>query len=209
MELTPVLKELQAFVYAEHEANTENLLEIWKKPLKEKLLKGETQRIESVKYVDSNHLEVVLGDNESRFREGDMICLHLGNPSEYKVFDQVTIEAENDGEWLLKVKVDQSLLPELSEGCYADPAGMDLKPFYDKALVDVATSKIGREVLLPLLSGQLNTGTIYADDFDDAADYAESRGLNEKQSDAVGLGVASKYLACIQVALPGQVKQKL
>lgn len=125
MELTPVLKELQAFVYAEHEANTENLLEIWNKPLKEKLLKGETQRIESVTFVDSNHLEVVLGDNESRFREGDMICLHLGRPSDYKVFDQVTIEAENDGEWLLKVKVDQSLLPELSEGCYADPAGYD------------------------------------------------------------------------------------
>lgn len=208
MELTPVLKELQAFVYAEHEANIENLLEIWNKPLKEKLLKGETQRIESVTFVDSNHLEVVLGDNESRFREGDMICLHLGKPSDYKVFDQVTIEAENDGEWLLKVKVDQSLLPELSEGCYADPAGMDLKPFYDKALVDVATSKIGREVLLPLLSGQLNTGTIYADDFDDAADYAESRGLNEKQSDAVGLGVASKYLACIQ-GPPGTGKTKV
>ncbi|WP_157937564.1 AAA domain-containing protein, partial [Vibrio splendidus] len=208
MELTPVLKELQAFVYAEHEASMENLLETWKKPLEEKLLKGETQRIESVSCSGSNHLEVVLGDNESRFREGDMICLHLGDPSNHKVFDQVAIEAENDGEWLLKVKVDQSLLPQLSEGCYADPAGMDLKPFYDKALADVATSKVGRDVLLPMLSGHLNTETIYDEDFDDAADYAESRGLNEKQSEAVGLGVGSKYLACIQ-GPPGTGKTKV
>ncbi|MFS1430279.1 DEAD/DEAH box helicase, partial [Vibrio splendidus] len=208
MELTPVLKELQAFVYAEHEASMEKLLETWKKPLEEKLLKGETQRIESVSCSGSNHLEVVLGDNESRFREGDMICLHLGDPSNHKVFDQVAIEAENDGEWLLKVKVDQSLLPQLSEGCYADPAGMDLKPFYDKALADVATSKVGRDVLLPMLSGHLNTETIYDEDFDDAADYAESRGLNEKQSEAVGIGVASKYLACIQ-GPPGTGKTKV
>lgn len=208
MELNPVLKELQAFVYAEHEAGMENLLETWKKPLKGKLLKGETQRIESVRYSGSNHLEVVLGDNESRFREGDMICLHLGDPCNHKIFDQVTIEAENGGEWLLKVKVDQSLLPELSEGCYADPSCMDLKPFYDKALADVATSKIGRDVLLPMLSGHLNTEAIYDEDFDDAADYAESRGLNEKQSDAVGLGVASKYLACIQ-GPPGTGKTKV
>ena len=208
MELTPVLKKLQAFVYAEHEASMENLLETWKKPLKEKLLKGETQRIESVRYSGANHLEVVLGDNESRFREGDMICLHLGEPWRHKVFDQVTIEAENDGEWLLRVEVDHSLLPELSEGCYADPTGMDLKPFYDKALADVATSKVGRDVLLPMLSGHLNTEVIYDDDFDDAADYAESRGLNEKQCDAVGLGFASKYLACIQ-GPPGTGKTKV
>ncbi|MGL6117512.1 DEAD/DEAH box helicase [Plesiomonas sp.] len=208
MELTPVLKELQAFVYAEHEATMENLLETWRKPLKEKLLKGETQRIESVRYSGVNHLEVVLGDNESRFREGDMICLHLGDPCDQKIFDQVTIESENNGEWLLKVKVDQSLLPEISKGCYADLACMDLKPFYDKAFADIATSRVGRDILLPMLSGHLNTEVIYDDDFDEAADYAESRGLNEKQSEAAGLGVASKYLACIQ-GPPGTGKTKV
>ncbi|MGF1731228.1 DEAD/DEAH box helicase [Photobacterium kasasachensis] len=208
MELCPVLKELKAFVYAEHEAGVEKLLEIWEKPLSEKLTKGETQKIKSVKSFGKHYLEVVLGDNESRFREGDMVCLHLGEAHRERVIQQASIECENDGEWLLKVEVDQEIFSHLQYGCYADPDGMDLKPFYDKALDDVATSKVGRDILLPMLAGQLNTEFIYEDDFDDAANYAELRGLNEEQSEAVGIGVASKYLACIQ-GPPGTGKTKV
>lgn len=39
MELSPVLEKLKAFVYAEHRAGMEKLLEIWEKPLKDKLYK--------------------------------------------------------------------------------------------------------------------------------------------------------------------------
>ncbi|WP_367971462.1 hypothetical protein RJD38_18835 [Vibrio scophthalmi] len=62
---------------AEHRAGMEKLLEIWEKPLKEKLYKGETQQINSVKSLGNGQLEVTLGKNESKLREGDMV---LRNP---------------------------------------------------------------------------------------------------------------------------------
>jgi DNA replication ATP-dependent helicase Dna2 len=211
MELISVLKELKEFVDAEHAATFEKLQEIWKKPLHEKLNKGVTQEIKAVKQVDNdnNCLEVILGGNESRFREGDMLCLHLGEAHLKRYIQQATIEAEDDDSWLLRVnKLDKEMLTQISAGCYADPDAMDLTPFYDKALGEIAESKFGREIILPLLAGKLDTDFIFESDYDDAADYAQDRKLNEQQSDAVGKGVASKYLACIQ-GPPGTGKTKV
>lgn len=207
MSLSAVLDDLRAFVYAEQEAGMVHLYEIWEKPLDNKLYKGETQQITSLEYIGNGVVKAILGDNESKFREGDMICLHPGDvfSSELR---QVVIEAEDDGYWLLRGKLRQDKVAELKDGCYADPDSMDLTSFYEKALSDVATSKIGREVLLPLLNNQLNTDVLDHDRFDDVANDAQDLGLNEKQCEAVGLGVAAKYLACIQ-GPPGTGKTKV
>ncbi|MEY8239015.1 MAG: AAA domain-containing protein, partial [Cycloclasticus sp.] len=71
-----------------------------------------------------------------------------------------------------------------------------------------ANSAIGRDVVLPLLAGKLDTSLIYEDNYDDAADRAEKEKLNSKQVDAVGKGVAAKHLACIQ-GPPGTGKTKV
>jgi DNA replication ATP-dependent helicase Dna2 len=209
MELHKVLADLRKFVEDEHSANYEKLYETWEKPLNQKLNKGETQKILYVRKEGANHLHLTLGENESRFREGDMVCLHLGEPKKRRHIQQGTIEAENEDEWLVRVhEIDDKALLELDSGCYADPDTMDLKPFYDKALEEVAKSKQGREVILPLLASRLDTGSIFEDDYDDAADFAEENGLNTQQADAVGKAVAAKYLACIQ-GPPGTGKTKV
>jgi len=209
MKLKSALADLRKFVEDEHQANYEKLYEVWEKPLTQKLAKGESQKIRYVRKEGKNHLQVTLGENESRFREGDMICLHLGEPNKKRYVQQGTIEAENEDEWLVRVhQIDDHELREVISGCYADPDTMDLKPFYDKALDEIAESKQGREIILPLLANRLNTGFIFEDDYDDAADYAEDNRLNAQQSDAVGKAVAAKYLACIQ-GPPGTGKTKV
>ncbi|EJE4178462.1 AAA family ATPase [Vibrio parahaemolyticus] len=209
MELRSVLDDLRQFVEDEHRANYERLNEIWEKPVNQKLESGESQQVRGVRKEGKNHLHVILGENESRFREGDMICLHLGEPTEKRHVQQGTIEAENENEWLVRVhQIDDDALHEVISGCYADPDTMDLKPFYDKALQEIAESKQGREIVLPLLANRLDTGRIFEDDYDDAANYAEDNGLNTQQADAVGKAVAAKYLACIQ-GPPGTGKTKV
>ena len=209
MELRSVLDDLRQFVEDEHRANYERLNEIWEKPVNQKLESGESQQVRGVRKEGKNHLHVILGENESRFREGDMICLHLGEPTEKRHVQQGTIEAENENEWLVRVhQIDDDALHEVISGCYADPDTMDLKPFYDKALQEIAESKQGREIVLPLLANRLDTGRIFEDDYDDAANYAEDNGLNTQQADAVGKAVAAKYLACIQ-GPPGPGKTKV
>ena len=209
MILNNVLEELRKFVEDEQRANYEQLFEVWEKPIQQKLESGESQKIKSVERLDKDYLTLSLGDNESRLREGDMICLHLGEPKEKRYVAQGTIEIEYDNEWQVRVRdADAEALEAIAEGCYADPDTMDLKSFHDKALNEVADSRIGQEVVLPLLADQINTSFIYESNYDDAADRAEAAGFNEQQIDAVGKGVAAKYLACIQ-GPPGTGKTKV
>ncbi|MEZ5534232.1 MAG: AAA domain-containing protein [Thiolinea sp.] len=207
--LKTVLDDLRQFVEDEQTAQYAQLFEIWGKSIRHKLQSGESQHIKQVRQSDKYYLTLILGENESRFREGDMICLHAGEPLEKRHVAQATIEAEYDDEWLLRISdIDDDTLQQISTGCYADPDTMDLKPFYDKALDEIAESAIGREVLLPLLAGQLGAGFIFEDNYDEAADAAEEAGFNAQQIDAVGKGVAAKYLACIQ-GPPGTGKTRV
>ena len=208
MNIKQTLENLRTFVKEEHEANFAKLYEVWEKPLSKKLETGETQIIQSVKTEGKRHLLVTLGENESRFREGDMICFHSGDAMNEALIRQATIEAEQEGEWLVRAEYDEQIIQTLAEPCYADADGMDLKPFFDKALDDVASSTNGRRIVLPLLTGELNTGFIHEPNYHDAADIAEENGLNERQVDAVAKGVAAQYLACIQ-GPPGTGKTKV
>lgn len=208
MGIKRILDELRAFVEKEHNANFAKLYEVWEKPLTQKLNSGETQSIRSITVDGRNHLILSLGENDSRFREGDMICLHLGDPKNDTFIRQAKIEAENDDEWLVRAEIDDATINNIANICYVDADAMDLKPFFDTALDDIASSSNGRKVVLPLLSGELDANEIYTDNYDNAADFAESEGLNDDQIHAVGVGVAAKYLACIQ-GPPGTGKTKV
>lgn len=207
-----VLEGLRAFVKDEHEANLAKLIAIWEKPLSKKLEIGESQKIQSISVQDRKHLLITLGSSTSRFREGDMICIHHGDAMNESFIRQAMIEEEHEGEWLVQANYDVNIIRNLnlSEGntCYADSDGMDLKPFFEKALDEIASSTNGRKTILPLLAGELDAHYIYTDNYDDAADIAEDVGLNDRQADAVGKGVAAKYLACIQ-GPPGTGKTKV
>lgn len=211
MNTKQTLNDLRAFVQEEHKASQAKLFEVWEKPLSKKLTSGESQHIAKISRAGASHLVLNLGENDSRFREGDMVCLHYGDALESVFLHQATIEAENDGEWLLRVvnqNLDSMINADPSRKIYADPDSMDLKPFFDKALDDIAGSTIGTQFILPLLAGELDTRFIFTDNYDDAADSAEEAGLNDQQIDAVGKGVAAKYIACIQ-GPPGTGKTKV
>ena len=200
---------LRKFVEDEHEAGLKHFMEIWGKSLQGKIDAGETQVIKSVRREDSHSVIVALGDNQSRFREGDMIRLYKSEPLAEACLAQGTIEAENDDEWLIRFsKIDREVLSQLAEGCYADPCTMDLKDFYMQSLNDIAMSKTGREVVLPLLFGELNINAVDEALYDKVAEIAEAAGFNEDQQQAVALGVASKYLVCIQ-GPPGTGKTRV
>ena len=205
-----ILDELRAFVKDEQSANLAKLFEIWEKPLEKKLEIGESQAISNIRFENSTTLILTLVENKSRFREGDMICLHTGNPTEFTFVRKATIELENDGQWLVRaLELDAELIRNTEGPYFADVDAMDLRLYFDKALDDIAVSKIGTDVILPLLAGQLDVGEVYSDDFDDAANFAEDNDhLNDEQAAAVGYGVAAKYLACIQ-GPPGTGKTKV
>ncbi|SGZ09231.1 DEAD/DEAH box helicase [Moritella viscosa] len=209
MSLKLVLTELRELIQREYDANQAKLIEVWEKSIKQKIKSGESQLITHITVKGNGYVELTLGEGESRFREGDMICLHLGDAIGSTFINQASIDDEYDGRWLISgYKLDLNALKQAKMPCYADPDGMNLKPFYDQALAELAETSIGLDIVLPLLAGDLKIDGIYEDEYQEAADKAELAGLNDKQADAVGNAFAAQYLACIQ-GPPGTGKTKV
>ncbi len=194
-----LLSELRALVRDEQEAGLQQLRGIWHRPLAEKRDKGWTQgfvRIE--RGADSTALWAYLDDGESRFRVGDLLVLHSGNPQESALDRGLSLESEEDDRWLLRSHGALTVFENYRGGpCYADPDAIDLTPYYEQSLDAISTSQIGREVVLPLLAGTLAV-TFNEGESSDAERIALDEGFNPAQAQAVGFGYGANQVACIQ-----------
>jgi DNA replication ATP-dependent helicase Dna2 len=198
-----MLHRLLEFVEDEQQAGQRRLLEIWDRRLDNKLATGWTQRFTHIERGDeSGTLRAWLdeGDNESRFREGDMLVLHTGRPVEDMLARGLVLESEEDECWLLR-GASRKIAQVLHDGerglCFADGDAIDLSGHQRQAIEEIAVSRIGREIVLPLLSGELKL-TFRPKDVEHGEQVARGRGFNAKQAEAVGLAYGADRLACIQ-----------
>lgn len=207
-QLKQQIAQLEQFVADEKAAALQQLKTVWSKNLDAKLASGQTQRIDHLELLDNRSIRAQLGNNESRFREGDIVRLYLDDPVTGIHLTELRLEALQGDEWLLHARqINQDSFVELANGCLADPCFIDLQSFYQKALNEVASSNDGR-VILPLLSGQLINDQLDLDDYDELYDSLGNEGFNEQQRDAIALGVLAKQLACIQ-GPPGTGKTRV
>lgn len=203
-----LLIELDALVNDERDVGVRRMLDIWERPLRDKLRQGWTQGFTHIERgPDPSTLWAYPDDSESRFREGDLLNLHEGD-SLQPLCRQLTFESEEDERWLLRGKGAVAGFASYSgRACYADPDAMDLTGYYKKALEEIAVSRTGRDILLPLLCGQLKP------DFDEpdmayAERIAREAGFNEKQAEAVAWAHGALQSACIQ-GPPGTGKTRV
>jgi DNA replication ATP-dependent helicase Dna2 len=203
-----LLSDLARLVYDEQMAASHQLRTTWERPLSEKLNKGLTQgflRLE--RGPEPSTLWVYPDESESRFREGDLLCLHEGIALE-PLCRGLVFELEEDGRWLLRGNRAPAAFDDYTGGaCYADPDAMDLTGYYKQTLDDIANSAVGQEVLLPLLSGDLDLEFDEAD-MADATRTALGEGFNARQADAVGWAHGAQQAACIQ-GPPGTGKTRV
>jgi DNA replication ATP-dependent helicase Dna2 len=204
-----LLAELLSFVRDEQHAGDRKLLEVWERPLPEKLLKGLSQGFTRLERGEEPSTIWAYPDtSESRFREGDLLLLHSGSPLTSQLGRGLTLEAEDDDRWLLRGNRVAAVLHAYDGGhCYADPDGMDLTPYYERALEEISTSQIGQQVVLPLLDGKLDI-TFDDRDVSEGERVARVEGFNTKQAQAVGLAVGAEQVACIQ-GPPGTGKTRV
>jgi DNA replication ATP-dependent helicase Dna2 len=194
-----LLSEIAAFVEDEQFQATERLRDMWGRPLAAKLQAGHTQRFLQIEPAESGDTVWAYPDEgESRFREGDLLVLHTGHPLDDLLGRGLALELDDGERWLLRGKAAGDVLRGLGvRAAYADADAMDLSTLFRVTLEDVRTSEIGREVLMPLLCGEIDIG--FADARVSSAEAAaRQRGFNERQVQAVGLAVAAEQLACIQ-----------
>jgi DNA replication ATP-dependent helicase Dna2 len=204
-----LLQQLRRFVADERQADSDRLALLWSKPLHEKLDKGISQRFVAIERRDAETLWAYVDTADSRFRQGDLMCLHTGDPRD-PLARQVSLEAEEDDRWLLRRGRERSAAffrEERSGPCFADPDSLDLSPYYEKAFADVASSQRGQEILMPLLAGDLDLA-IDGQAMNRGIRAGRSAGLNHQQCLAVGRALGAKPVACIQ-GPPGTGKTRV
>jgi hypothetical protein len=93
--------------------------------------------------------------NDSRFRDGDLLVLHRGNP---KCPETIQCILEYDDETRLELLITDSkpfLLKKHTKGWIADDSMLDLSSMFLDALDQVSDTLRGREFILPLINGEL------------------------------------------------------
>ena len=207
-----LLEGLRSFVAREREAAQQDLLDTWRQPLPDRLAKGLSQRFLRLEAGPEQGTAWAYPDGgESRFREGDLVCLHGGSPLQSMLSREAAFEAEEEGRWLLRLKHAQAVIKAAGgEPCYADPDDFDLTRYYDAVLDDIGETippSRANRCLMPLLEGRISND-FDPRDFEEAEAIALNEGLNPSQAEAVGKIFAAEQVACIQ-GPPGTGKTRV
>lgn len=194
-----LLSALLGFVEDEKRAGMAKLLEVWERPLTEKLQTGWTQRfLRLERGEERDTLWAWVDEGETRFREGDLLALHTGSPLTDPLGRGFALEVELKDRWLLRGRHVDAVLRAYEGGdFFADADTLDLAGYYVSVIEEIRTSQIGREIVLPLLGRELEI-TFVIEDVEEGERAARARGFNAKQAEAVGLAFGAEQLACIQ-----------
>lgn len=203
-----LLERLRQLILQDAQEQQAELERQWARPLHERVYKG--LALKDLRWLESRENNVVImacDFNESRFREGDMLILHRGNPLEHPYIQCIL---EDDDEKQLELTVtggsNDALLLD-PEGWIADENNIDLSPFYLQALDQVADSNLGRENILPLLQATRQPMLDY-ERYEWSYAQALQVGLNESQAEATAMAYACDLFHLIQ-GPPGTGKTKV
>jgi len=194
---TDFLQRLHQFVQSEADAQWQALNRQWSRPLGERVARG--WAIEGLRVVglEKNIARLTCDSNQSRFREGDLVVVHRGDPKDPNAlhFD-LYYDGENELEASL-IKGNFYFMAAQPEGWILDQDAFDSSPFYLSALNAVADSHLGRNTILPLLQGALTPKVDFAR-YERARQFLSGTHLNDSQVEAVAQSYATDLLHLIQ-----------
>ncbi|HPH98169.1 MAG TPA: AAA domain-containing protein [Anaerolineaceae bacterium] len=197
MTTTDLLRRLYHVVQAEAATQYQALEQQWNAPLSERVAKGWAIEGLHVERIDGETIYLVCDTNISRFREGDLVALHRGNPRDPNALHlELTYDGEQEIEASL-VRGNVYFLTAEPDGWIIDQDWFDASQFYLDALNTVADSHRGRALILPLLNGSLIPKVDFAR-YDRCVHEIDFIGLNDSQIEAVAQAYAVDLLHLIQ-----------
>ena len=191
------LQKLRKFVQNEADAQYRALEKQWAHPLQERVAKGWSVEGLHIERMKNDIAGLSCGTNDSRFREGDLVLLHRGDPHDP---NSLHCELQYDGETDLEVSLirgNEYFLTLQADGWIMDQDWFDASPFYLDALNAVADSQLGRSTILPLLQGSLTPKIDYAR-YERAQEELAGSGLNDSQVESIAMSYATDLLHLIQ-----------
>ena len=209
-EMSAFLSSLRKTVVDEATTQRQQVLQVWKKPLPVRVSEG--QAIEGVQILDIREkeglLELACPQNDSLFREGDILCLNQGNPQAYPFF-MVNLKEDNDQRLLVSFGPGTNIgeLSRQRTGWILDVGYLDLSAYILEALAEAGDSLAGRERILPLLMGKAQS-QINPHLYERGLNLGETFGLNWSQREALAQSYATDLVHLIQ-GPPGTGKTRV
>jgi DNA replication ATP-dependent helicase/nuclease Dna2 len=202
---------LRQFVLDECDAQRQQIEQEWARPLAERVADG--LALEGVRFLGlqpDGYLELACDHNQSRFREGDTLCLNRGSPF-FEPFVNVTLEVDDETRLTIFLDdpktFDLNLLHAEPTGWVLDQGYLDFSHYVVDALTEVGDTFIGTQRILPLLMGVARPQADLAR-YQRALEQAENLGLNYDQAEAFAQAYATDLTWLIQ-GPPGTGKTRV
>lgn len=152
------LKQLRKLIIDDNNARLARLSTIWNQDLEERVNKGQAvERVTVVGRGRSGGVHVEWPENNSLFRDGDILCLHRGKQREHPSCMAV-LEYEDDHQAFLNPLSSfsaEDAARTQPEGWILDFGYFDLSERYLQALTRAAQTSTGRESVLPMLMNRV------------------------------------------------------
>lgn len=193
-----LLSRLRQMIIAEAEAQRNELERQWSRPLSERVVKGWAIEGLKVTRYEGRNLYLSCETNESRFREGDLVLIHRGDPhnEEQALHCEILYDGETNLELSL-IRGNETLLNAYPSGWVLDQDIFDASPFYLDALNLAGDTLRGREIIIPLLQGKIHPKLDYAR-YERACKDLETTNLNDSQIEAIAHAYATDLYHLIQ-----------
>ena len=209
-------RQLRTLVEDEYAAQIDQLRQLWQMPLESRLSSGYCQRLFHFEKAQNDYWVTLDSQQESRFREGDLLRLHWGNPIEEAFGLELMLLEEQDERWRVQNKRNvANAYREWQQGksvydgvFYADSDQMDLRSFQHTGLNLLQNSPRGQNIILPLLQNRLEIGLDPNADYEALFSEALELEFNAHQAEAIALACSTSHLACIQ-GPPGTGKTRV
>ena len=197
MDHSILLQRLRDFINSEFATQNANLQRQWELPLGERVMRGYAIEGLTVEGYQKGTIQLHCQTNDSRFREGDFLVLHRSTPDGLEAA-QALLEYDDETRLIVTLQHGNPFMLQTEpEGWIADEGMLDLRHFHLGALDDVADSWRGREIILPMLSGERPPQTDFAR-YERGLEAAQIAGLNESQAEAVAQAYATDLFHLIQ-----------
>lgn len=133
-----LVQRLERIVRLEAQTQRDHLRERWARPLSERVARG--YAIEGLSFVSigaDGKVQLSCQTNESRFRDGDFLMLHQGDPEGEDV-TEVLLEYDDETQLEVSPRCGKvHLLEDRPQGWIADESMLDLSPFFLDELEEV------------------------------------------------------------------------
>jgi DNA replication ATP-dependent helicase Dna2 len=192
-----LLQRLKTFIRREYAIQRDQLEKQWSLPLAQRIQQGYAIDGLSVLSQKGNALKMGCQVNDSRFRDGDLLVLHRGDPKGQESIQFILDYDDENSLDLLITDGKPFLLKEQPSGWIADESMLDLSSMFLDALDQISDTLRGREFILPLISGELAPNIDYAR-YERAWEAAQGEGLNDTQCEALANAYATDLVYLIQ-----------